>query len=222
MTPLYRAVLARDLAEVRKQLAGGADVNARNSDNRWTVLMVAVGEGFSDVVAELLTSPAIDVNARAERDLTALHVATERGDQRAVELLLAHPGVDVNVKDNLGRTPLIIAAFAGPTARRGCSPIRARGQRRRPRPADRAHVGCLGGTPGRQALLADPRTNWHHESRTSAPPLRSRRPPVTMQRRTVAPAVAADPGDDRLARATTTSPDRERAKSLTRRDPPNP
>src|SRR4051812_5959127 len=113
MTPLYRAALAGDLAGVRKELSGEADVNARNPDNRWTVLMVAVGEGFTDVVAELLTSPAVDVNARAERGLTALHVAAERGDQRAVESLLGHPCIDVNVKDHIGRTPLIIAAFAG-------------------------------------------------------------------------------------------------------------
>ena len=113
MTPLYRAVLAGDLAQVREELARGADVNARNDDNRWTALMVAVAEGFEDVAAELLQSPAIDADARAERGLRALHVAAERGDERAVELLLAHPGVDPNAKDNLGRTPLIVAAFAG-------------------------------------------------------------------------------------------------------------
>jgi ankyrin repeat protein len=116
MTPLYRAVLGGDLPEVRTQLAQGADVNDRNDDNRWTVLMVAVSEGFPEIVAELLASPAIEVNARAERDLTALHVAAQRGDARAVELLLAHDGIDVNAKDNLGRTPLIIAAFDGDQA----------------------------------------------------------------------------------------------------------
>jgi ankyrin repeat protein len=116
MTPLYRAVLAGDLPAVRQQLAQGADVNDRNDDNRWTVLMAAIAERVPEIAAELLASPAIEVNARAERDLTALHVAAERGDARAVELLLGHDGIDVNAKDNLGRTALIIAAFDGDRA----------------------------------------------------------------------------------------------------------
>jgi hypothetical protein len=36
-----------------------------------------VEEGFPEVVAELLASSGIDVNARAERGLTALHVAAD-------------------------------------------------------------------------------------------------------------------------------------------------
>jgi ankyrin repeat protein len=110
---LYRAVLAGDLTAVREEIARGAGVNARNLDNRWTVLMVAVAEGFTDAVIELLASPGIEVNARAERGLTALHVAADRGDERAAALLLAHPRIDAGAKDDLGRTPLIIAAFAG-------------------------------------------------------------------------------------------------------------
>ena len=45
MTPLYGAVLAGDLDAVRDEVAQGGDVNARNDDNRWTALMVAVAEG---------------------------------------------------------------------------------------------------------------------------------------------------------------------------------
>ena len=230
MTPLYRAVLARDLAEVRKQLAGGADVNARNSDNRWTVLMVAVGEGFSDVVAELLTSPAIDVNARAERDLTALHVATEHGDQRAVELLLAHPGVDVNVKDHIGRTPLIIAAFAGDQAlverllaRPGIE-VNAVDQDRQTALA----WAALGGDAGVvRVLVADPRTN---PGITNRPDGRTALE-IAMAAGNEAAAqelrqrMAADPGDDQLAPGDHYEPRADRTTVLQeplRPDPPEP
>jgi ankyrin repeat protein len=230
MTPLYRAVLAGDLAEVRKQIAGGADVNARNSDNRWTVLMVAVGEGFTDVVAELLASPAVDVNARAERDLTALHVAAERGDTRAVELLLAHPGIDVNVKDHIGRTPLIIAAFAGDQAlvqllvARPDIEVNAVDQDRQTALA----WAALGGDAGVvRALLADPRTNPGITNRPDgstaleiATAASNDAAAQELRRR-----MASDPGDDQLAPGDHYEPRAERktvVQEPLRPDPPEP
>jgi ankyrin repeat protein len=230
MTPLYRAVLADDLTEVRKELAGGADVNARNQDNRWTVLMVSVSEGFTDVVAELLASSAIDVNARAERGLTALHVAAEHGDERALELLLAHPGIDVNVKDDLGRTPLIIAAFAGERTLVGrllAQPDLEVNAVDRDRQTALAWA-ALGGDAGVvAALLADPRTNpgitnrpdgctaleiaTAADNEAAAQELRQR--------------MAADPGDDRLAPGDGYEPRAQRTTVLQeplRPDPPEP
>jgi ankyrin repeat protein len=230
MTPLYRAALAGDLAGVRKELAAGADVNARNSDNRWTALMVAVGEGFTDVVAELLASPAIDVNARAERDLTALHVAAERGDQRAVELLLAHPGVDVNVKDHIGRTPLIIAAFAGE---------QALVERLLARPGIEVNAvdhdrqtalawAALGGDAGVvRVLVADPRTNPgitnRPDGRTALEIAMAAGNDAAAQE--LRQRMAADPGDDQLAPGDRYEPRPERATVLQeplRPDPPEP
>jgi ankyrin repeat protein len=229
-TPLYRAVLAGDLDEVRKELARGADVNARNSDNRWTVLMVAVGEGFTAVVAALLATPAIDVNARAERDLTALHVAAERGDRRAVELLLDHPGIDVNVKDHIGRTPLIIAAFAGDQAlvelllARPDIEVNAVDQDRQ---TALAWAALGGGAAVVRVLVADPRTNPGITNRpdgrtaleiaigagndAAAQELRQR--------------MASDPGDDQLAPGDHYEPRAERTTVLQeplRPDPPEP
>jgi ankyrin repeat protein len=98
---------------VRAALSGDVDVNARNDDNGWTVLMVAAAFDHLEVVAELLAQPGLDVNGRGEDGRTALHVAAERGHDRVVALLVSHPGVDPNLKDDLGRTALALAAFDG-------------------------------------------------------------------------------------------------------------
>jgi ankyrin repeat protein len=230
MTPLYRAVLEGDLAEVRKELTRGADVNERNLDNRWTVLMVAVAEGFPEVVAELLASSVIDVNARAERGLTALHVAAERSDERAMELLLAHPAIDANAKDDLGRTPLIIAAFAGETAlvkRLLAHPDLEVNAVDRDRQTALVWA-ALGGNVGVvRALLADPRTN---PSITNRPDGRTALEiAVAAGNEAAAEALrerlATDPGEDRLAPGDPYEPRVERATVLRgplRPDPPEP
>jgi ankyrin repeat protein len=230
MTPLYRAVLGGDLDDVRKQLAGGADVNARNADNRWTVLMVAVGEGFTDVMSELLASPEIDVNARAERDLTALHVAADCGNERALELLLAHPGTDVNAKDHIGRTALIIVAFAGDEAlvkrllARPDLEVNAVDQDRQTALA----WAALGGDGGVvSALLADPRTN---PGITNRPDGRTALEIATAAGNDAAAQelrqrMASDPGDDQLAPGDRYVPRAERKPVLQhplRPDPPEP
>jgi Ankyrin repeats (many copies) len=89
-------------------------------------------------------------------------VAADRANEGAAELLLAHPGIDVNVKDHIGRTPLIIAAFAGDEAlldrllARPDLEVNAVDQDRQTALA----WAALGGDPGVvKALLADPRTN---------------------------------------------------------------
>jgi ankyrin repeat protein len=192
--------------------------------------MVAVGEGFTDVVAALLATSAIDVNARAERDLTALHVAAERGDRRAVELLLDHPGIDVNVKDHIGRTPLIIAAFAGDQAlvelllARPDIEVNAVDQDRQ---TALAWAALGGGAAVVRVLVADPRTNPGITNRpdgrtaleiaigagndAAAQELRQR--------------MASDPGDDQLAPGDHYEPRAERTTVLQeplRPDPPEP
>ena len=96
---------------VRRLLAERVDVNNRNEDNGWTVLMVAAAGDHADVVAELVAQPEIDVNARAEGERTALHLAAERGHEGVVAALGRHPEIDPNAKDALGRTALILAAF---------------------------------------------------------------------------------------------------------------
>ena len=227
MTALYRAVLAGDLDAVRRELAQGADVNAGNDDNRWTPLMVAVAEGFHTVAAELLGSPALDVNAAAERGMTALHVAADRGDAAAAELLLAHPGIDPNVRDELGRTPLIVAAFAGdlPLVQRLLAdPATAVDAVDRDRQTALAWA-ALGGDAGVvRALLADPRTN---PGITNRPDGRTALQIAEAAGNDAAAQLlrAAGPGDDRLAAGDDWAPRAEPGPVLRtplRPDPPEP
>jgi ankyrin repeat protein len=227
MTPLYRAVLVGHHPEVRRQLAQGADVNDRNDDNRWTVLMVALAEGFPEIAAELLASPAIDVNARAERGLTALHVAAQRSDDRGVELLLAHAGIDVNVKDDLGRTPLIIAAFDG--ARAVIERLLARGDLEvnavdRDRQSALAWAALGGDADTVRALLADPRTN---AGITNRPDERTALDIAVAAGNAAAAEVLrnADPGTDELAPGDLWEPraiEKPTPRTPLRPDPPYP
>jgi len=227
MTPLHRAVLAGDLDAVRLALTQGADVNARNEDNGWSALMVAIAEGFHAVAAELLANPAIDVNAAAERGLTALHVAAERGDARAAELLLAHPGIDPNAKDELGRTPLIVAAFAGDVPfveRLLADPATVVDAVDRDRQTALAWA-ALGGDAGVvRTLLADPRTN---PGITNHPDGRTALQIAEAAGNDAAASLlrTADPGDDRLAPGDDWVPRAEAGpvvRTPLRPDPPEP
>jgi ankyrin repeat protein len=112
-TPLYWAALSGNVAAVRLLLARGADVNAHNDDNRWTVLMVAVAQDHADVVGELLRDRRIELNARDDRDRTALHLAAEDAAPAILAVLASRPDVDLNPKDSAGMTPISRAAFAG-------------------------------------------------------------------------------------------------------------
>jgi ankyrin repeat protein len=112
-TPLYRAALTGNLPAVELLLRAGADPGSCNSDNRWTVLMVAVAQDHPEIVRRLLAQPGIDVNARDERGRTALHLAAELGRGAIASLLVEHSGSDLNAKDERGMTPLAAAAFSG-------------------------------------------------------------------------------------------------------------
>ncbi len=161
-TPLYWAALAGNVAAVRLLLARGADVNAHNDDNHWTVLMVAVAQDHVDVVGELLRDPRIELNARDDRDRTALHLAAEAEAPAILAALAARTDVDLNPKDSAGMTPLSRAAFAGCAAAVGALLARPATD---PNRVDRhrrtaLHWAVMGGLAEVVSLLAgDPRTN---------------------------------------------------------------
>ena len=105
-----------NIEAVKKTLADGADVNAKD-DNGWTPLHWAALSGHKEVSEYLITMGA-DVNAKDGTGMTPLHYAAAFDQKEIVELLLAS-GADVNAKDEprtikngkrvQGSTPLDIA-----------------------------------------------------------------------------------------------------------------
>ena len=104
---LHQAAAAGDKEQVRKLLAQGADVHAKDEDGR-TPLHTAAWYGRKDVVAVLLAQGA-NINETDGSGQTPLHLAANYGEKSVPELLLAQ-GAQINPKDNAGNTPLHAAA----------------------------------------------------------------------------------------------------------------
>ena len=103
-----------DWERVRQLIQEGQDVNRGDSYGR-TPLMKAALHGHDQVVQELIRAGA-DVNGKDKYKLTALHLASWRdhGGHSSVVKTLAEAGANLNVQDELGRTPLMGAAYCGP------------------------------------------------------------------------------------------------------------
>ncbi|MDP7051935.1 MAG: ankyrin repeat domain-containing protein [Verrucomicrobiota bacterium] len=106
---LREATMSGDVEMIKHQLAGGADVSARDV-NQWTPLYYAKNQA----IAELLITNGADVNARDREGHTPLHTAAMSGWD-TVELLIAN-GADVNAKvvsgSYKGMTPLDLTSKA--------------------------------------------------------------------------------------------------------------
>ena len=99
-----------NIEAVKKTLADGADVNAKDEDGR-TPLLHAAYQGNKEI-AELLLANGADVNAKNEVDTTPLHHAALYGHKETVELFITN-GADVNAiiasGQYQGKTPLDLA-----------------------------------------------------------------------------------------------------------------
>ena len=95
-------------SEVRKQIALGADVNAKNEHGK-SLLMFAATD-LSAQMLEFLIVQGADVNAKDVKGKTALMYAAELGGIENVQVLLKH-GADVNAKDKWGDSALFYAAL---------------------------------------------------------------------------------------------------------------
>ena len=84
-TYLLKAIGRGDVAEVKRLLASGANVNAKNNDGE-TPLHWASGEGHAGMVKRLLASGA-NVNAKNKYGQTPLHVASYNGQAEVVKIL---------------------------------------------------------------------------------------------------------------------------------------
>ena len=101
---VHVAAAVGNIEAVKKHLAAGADVNAKNEDGGTPLLRAAWG-GHKEI-AELLIANGADVNVKSGRTATTpLHLAAYKGHKEVVELVIAK-GADVNAKGDAGDTPL--------------------------------------------------------------------------------------------------------------------
>ncbi|KAI9747798.1 MAG: hypothetical protein M4579_007384, partial [Chaenotheca gracillima] len=92
----------------------GVEIDPTDEYGRTPLLFAARGRpsrcnpvaDFEAVMALLLSTNEINVNARERNGRTALSWAAGNGYLARVKALLAIPGIDPNLKDNKGRTPL--------------------------------------------------------------------------------------------------------------------
>ena len=106
---LIKAAQRGDLAEVKRLISEGADVNAKNEKGS-PALMYACEKGHTAVVKELLAKGA-DVNFVHKNGFTPIFLATVMNYPAVVKELLAK-GANVNVR-TAGVSPLGYAAQWG-------------------------------------------------------------------------------------------------------------
>lgn len=110
-TALLKAVRRDDASAFDKAIAGDKSlVNTADLMGR-SPLMLAAGEGRSQMVSKLIAADA-KLNAVDVKGQTALHFAASSGDYASVKALLA-AGASRSVKDSYGWTPLTEAARLG-------------------------------------------------------------------------------------------------------------
>ena len=105
---LHRATENASLADIKRLLQGGADVNGQDTNGK-TPLHLA----RTNVVAECLLAHGAEVNAPNHCGYTPLHSAVRTGRADVVQVLLDH-GADVNARAHPYRlTPLHLAVDDG-------------------------------------------------------------------------------------------------------------
>jgi ankyrin repeat protein len=105
--PMWVAVRNGNIKAVKKHLAAGAHVNAKNASG-WTPLHQAIWGGHNEI-AELLIANGADVNTTTDGGRwTPLHESA-RSNRKVIAELLINKGADVNAKDEDDRTALDLA-----------------------------------------------------------------------------------------------------------------
>jgi ankyrin repeat protein len=108
---IVRASTMGDLAQVKKLLADGADINTVDPKGR-TALLEAAWGGHTEIV-KLLIERGADVNCADSSGFTPLMRAVEDEHAAIVNVLIKN-GADVNTRGNVrGSTPLMLAAENG-------------------------------------------------------------------------------------------------------------
>ncbi len=101
---IWAAAFTGNTEALKRALADGVDVNARNLEFGSTLLSTAAVMGHTAAVTMLLDHGA-DINARSRDGGTALHAAAFFGHTETAKLLL-EKGADITIRDDQGATPL--------------------------------------------------------------------------------------------------------------------
>jgi ankyrin repeat protein len=110
-SPLHGAAWCGDLAEVKRLIEGGADVNWRDSIGE-TALFGAAAWGHVEVVRYLLDAGA-DFNISEQSiGYTPLHWAASHGNLETLRVLV-DAGADPTAADHQGRLPVDVAHTYG-------------------------------------------------------------------------------------------------------------
>jgi len=105
---LSSSAMTCDLATVRLLVARRVSLQSDADECDITALMIAAGQGSSEIVRLLLDSGAsVDKSSRAR--WTALHYAAASGNDLTVRMLCER-GASVECRDFEGRTPFLVAA----------------------------------------------------------------------------------------------------------------
>jgi uncharacterized protein len=106
-TPLHQAAFSGNVADVKRLLSAGADVNATN-DYGVTAMQLAADTGNAELIRLLLKAGA-DASSPNPEGETALHLIARTGNVDAAKLLLK-AGAAVDARENFGgQTPLMWA-----------------------------------------------------------------------------------------------------------------
>lgn len=96
------------LAGVQKDLANGANVNARHKNGRTALMLTAEWSIGNKDIADVLLAHGAEVDAKDNKGMTALMYAASVDNADVARVLLAH-GANANAKANDGSTVLAIA-----------------------------------------------------------------------------------------------------------------
>lgn len=107
---LFRAAKKGYLEGVKEAVAMGADIKAKDGEDR-TAMHFAAANGHGELVA-YLHSQGVDIEAKNSFDVTPLHLAARYGYIEIVRYLLAK-GAHIEARDNNGGTPLHWAVQEG-------------------------------------------------------------------------------------------------------------
>ena len=112
LSPLHQAAADGDIAEVKRLIDGGADIDVKTNDGD-TPLHSAAWFGQTETALALINAGA-DINAKENDGWTPLHIAAQEG-QTEIALALIKAGADIHGTDRDGWTPLHLAACKGQT-----------------------------------------------------------------------------------------------------------